>query len=409
MQQQETTVAACEDGFGPFQPIDDIAMQFISIWNPQFTIPKATADNGTESKSLEAKEPGEAALMREICMWLKKRGIQHEQNLQWGIHAVLSQGNASDATMPGVLLTAHLDSDNLGSKANCQSLEVDAENRALIFDGQVGLDDKSGVAIVLSVLRRLQDGMVEGMPPCWCVHVLFTIGEESGQKGAFRTPIPRLLAKKVRYAIVVDRQTSGSGAPDHEGRYLRHVVNEYKGVKLLDPHCEEEMYHHLQRGRALALPKDGDATNPFPGVESPNCSDALELRGRWDAEVLAPFLLQSNLVGHEEDRRVLIKAVDEYKAATEEIHQRMEQVAPQNRVSGMNSHPRMTRYKAMRKVYNAVHKLQVPPELWFSCVNLSYDYDDYKNFCSLSELEATASILTGFLVSYFSSLESFTY
>merc|ERR1712159_590479 len=88
--------------------------------------------------------------------------------------------------------------------------------------------------------------------------------------------------------------------------------------------------------------------------------------------------------------------------------QRMEEVAPENRVSGMNSHPRMTRYKAMSKVYDAVHKLQVPAELQFSCVNLSYDYDDYDDFCSLTELEATASIITGFLVSYFGSLTTAT-
>merc|ERR1712184_56700 len=132
---------------------------------------------------------------------------------------------------------------------------------------------------------------IKGMPSCWHVHVLFTVGEESGQKGAFRAPLPRLLAGQVRHAIVVDRQTSGSGAPYDRGRYLRHVVNAYKGVPLLDPHCRDEMMTHLQKGRLLALPGDPDAANPFPAVESPNCADALELRGRWDAEVLASALL----------------------------------------------------------------------------------------------------------------------
>merc|ERR1719161_1169290 len=98
-----------------------------------------------------------------------------------------------------------------------------------------------------------------------------------------------------------------------------------------------------------------------------------------------------------------MKAVHDYNAATKEIRQCMEKVAPEERVSGMNSHPRMTRYEAMNKVYKAVHQLQIPPALWFSCVNLSYEYDDYDDYCSLSELEATASIIAGFIVSYFSS------
>lgn len=391
----------CEDGLGLFERIDDIALQFISIWNPQFNIQMKGTD-----MCCSVKEPGEAALMREICKWLKARGIAHEQDAEWGIHAMLSSPSG-DATSPGVLLTAHLDSDNLGSETDCQSLRVDAARRALVFDGQVGLDDKSGVVIVLSVLRRLQDGMVKGLPPRWHVHVLFTVGEESGQKGAFRAPIQRLLAGRVRHAIVVDRQTSGSGAPRRKGsnpRYLRHVVNKYKGAQLLDPHCQEEMMTHLQKGRALALPSDPDAADPFPAVESPNCADALELRGRWDAEVLAAFLLKGDNFDKDEDRGMLTSALHEYKVASEEISRRLAQVAPESRVSSMNCHPRMTRYETMKKVYHAVHKFQIPPAMWFSCVNLSYDYDDYDDHCSLSELEATASIITGFMVSYFGSL-----
>lgn len=117
--------------------------------------------------------------------------------------------------------------------------------------------------------------------------------------------------------------------------------------------------------------------------------------------MLAPVLLRS-LTGP--DGTTLRSAVEKYKAATKEVQQRMDQVAPEKRVCGMNSHPRMTRYVAMGKVYKAVHKLRVPKEYWFSCVNLSYDYNEKSNSCSLRELEATASIIAGFLVSYFQSL-----
>ena len=54
--------------------------------------------------------------------------------------------------MPGVLLSAHLDSDHLELEALDTIHCVDDE---IIHEGPIGLDDKTGVCIVLHVLDQL--------------------------------------------------------------------------------------------------------------------------------------------------------------------------------------------------------------------------------------------------------------
>jgi len=282
-----------------------------------------------------------------------------------------------------------------------ESIVLDREKRELTFNGEVGLDDKSGVAIALSVIERFRTGRVEGLPPQWRLHVLFTVGEESGQKGAFWAPIQRLLAGRVRYGIVIDRQTNGSGAPTVRRKCVRHVVNMYKGVPLLDPRCEQEMMRLL--GRGLQFAGEQEHAAPPPAVESPNCADALELRGRWDAEVLAPRLLAQGQ-GGEQQLLELRFALVKYEHVSRDIRKKLERLPPEERVSGMYSPPRITRYEAMRKVYKLLHgkgNFDIDPSLWFSCVNLSYDYSEWEQSCSIAELERTASIIVGFVVAHF--------
>ena len=40
------------------------------------------------------------------------------------------------------------------------------------------------------------------------------------------------------------------------------------------------------------LSKAAGLSKMLPTIESPNCADAIELRGRWDAEIVAPALLK---------------------------------------------------------------------------------------------------------------------
>lgn len=258
------------------------------------------------------------------------------------------------------------------------------------------MDCKTGVAVILGALERLRTGW----PQWFCVHALLTVGEESGQKGAIRAPLPQLIGQRVRHAVVVDRMTRGRAAPvGPGGAALRHLVTEYKGVPLLDRGSGEQ----LLRCMTLAM-RPGvapAAATMVPGIASPNCADALELRGRWDAEVAAPWLLARGAAGPSGAR--LASAVKEYQATTAEVSAAMALVPAEERISSMNNPPRITRYRAMRKVYDALQDQPLDPSLWFSCVNLSYDYDEASRSCSLEELDMTTSILLGFVANYFAS------
>ena len=339
-------------------------------------------------------EAGEQRLLEWVCDWLTQHGIPHEADASWGIHAVLT-GPLGAGHCPGILLSGHLDSDQL--KVD-DLVNVRVEGSSLVCPGSVGLDCKTGVAIALSVLDRLR-GDAE-MPRQWQVHALFTIGEEAGQKGAFRAPLPRLIGGRVRHAIVIDRQTRGSGAPtDAAGRAVRHVVTEYKGVPLLDASSGRELLEHLANGHARA---GGGIATPLPTCVSPNCADALELRGRWDAEVAG------NLKSLEKDvSPALAAALAEYAASTAVIAESIARVRPEQRVSSMNDPPRITRYRAMRRVHDALaDKVALDSSLWFSVVNLSYDYDDACDTCSLDELDLTARLCLHTIQSYYAQVGS---
>jgi len=359
--------------------LGDLALKYIRIPNPQVA---------------SGSRPGEAQLFEALCDWFIERGIRYEGSLEWGLHAMVTSPHGAGGR-PGVLLSAHLDSDNLDHGAP-ETVRFDPTTNSLRFEGRVGLDCKTGVAIALSVIERLRSGL-PGTPRYWCVHVLFTIGEESGQKGAIRAPLPRLLTGRVRFAIVIDRMTSGRNCPiGPEGKPLRHAVVEYKGVKLLDSWSADEMMRHLQDG--LARASVPEAAWCLPAIESPNCSDALELKGRWDAEVVAPLLLQQH-----PDAVNLNSALDTYRATTKKVRDQMEKVPPEERISSMNHKPRSTRYEAIKNVQTELKALnvQLDPSLVFGCVNISYDYQDGKGSCSLEELERTVLILLGFVASCF--------
>lgn len=337
-------------------------------------------------------EPGEARLAKCICAWLDERKIKYTVDLEWGVHAVLT-GPEGPGDKPGVLLGAHMDSDHLRI-ADLAGVDLIKDGTALSCKGQCGLDDKTGIAIILSVLERMQYMVTTG---AWQVHALFTIGEESGQKGAIRAPIPQLLAGRVRYGIVVDRQSKGSGCPRGG---TRHAVNAYKGVSLLEPKDSGLELVQLLNAAFQAVEPDlaKQSGGKLPMVESPNCADCIELRGRWDAEVIGPTLMR-NPSTHEYNKD-LEDALQTYAAATRDLLRKMKGCKADERASSMNAPPRRTRYDAMKDVYDEIHVGKAgdptPPErqrLSFSCVNLSYDYDDAWNECDLNELDATARLV----------------
>lgn len=249
---------------------------------------------------------GEADLIDFVVDWLAQRGIESESDASWGVHA-----SVGSPRLPGVLLSAHLDSDHLRVR-DCSSVRI--SGASLEFDGQVGLDDKTGVAICLSVIERLKAGQ---MSVPYSVHVLFTIGEESGQKGAIRCPLPWLLGRRVRHALVIDRQTRGSGAPTQpDGQPLRHTVSHYKNVPLMDLDSKAEMVQHLSAAlRHVGELLEGES---IALAESPNNADALEWRGRWDAEVVAPSIAA--------EHPAVAAALAQYELATKKVLTAMQSV-----------------------------------------------------------------------------------
>merc|ERR1712176_602184 len=144
----------------------------------------------------------------------------------------------------------------------------------------------------------------------------------------------------------------------------------YKHVPLLDAACGDDLMGHLEDSMRLLRLLPADVR--LPRIESPNCADALELRGRWDAEVVAPQILQEC-----PQNTALAQAVREYNTITSRIRKLMDDIPAAQPVSSMNAAPRYNRYGAMLKVHqllNQGHPLD--QRFWFSCVNLSYDYSE---------------------------------
>merc|ERR1712039_227029 len=97
------------------------------------------------------------------------------------------------------------------------------------------------------------------------------------------------------------------------------------------------------------------------------------------------------------------KAVQEYTAITTTIQDRMNEIRAEERVSWMDFHPRYTRYQAMERVNELLNDGRaLDPRFWFSCVNLSYDYEEWKGCVDLKEAQDTISIVLGFIALYFS-------
>ena len=192
---------------------------------------------------------------------------------------------------------------------------------------------------------------------------------------------------------------------------LQDLFEDSLGVPLLEPRGREEFLKHLNAGVAIADPAAA-VHGPLQLIESPNCADAIELRGRWDAEVIAPAVAANGAMPAALGA-ALAAAVAQYESATAELLAKMAACKPEVRASSMSAHPRITRYTAMKQVYRVLHGkgegegegkyVRVDPTLAFSCVNLSYDYDDGAGECDLAELNRTAGIILHTCLSFFAA------
>jgi hypothetical protein len=192
--------------------------------------------------------------------------------------------------------------------------------------------------------------------------------EEVGQKGAMYFPLEKI-AGQVRYGLSVDRKTKADG-----GGGVRHFINSYHGVPMLIP------------GDSKYL----EDTLGCKGVISRNCADIIEVRGRYDAEVIYPKLLgdkDKNLEGYNFWTSKIKSIIDD----------KDNPLPCDESVSGMNSSPRKDRYLEMKTIYDLLYasKIEIPEEYKLSVLNLSIDFND--PVISLKEIEDTSNILMNFL------------
>ena len=324
------------------------------------------------TKDIESPSGREKPMIDWICGWLQERGIDYESDPDWGMLFKVPYGNQPEDTN-GILLVAHLD-----------------RQEAKPFD------DTTGIAVILKVLDDINDMKLDPDLTGFNVHIYFSVMEEVGQRGGMVFPIEKLFGR-VRYGIAVDRRSSYFH--DHSGN-RRHIVTRYCGVDTILPE-ELDIFqyekHRCSSNRCAINPGNHGTHYGVVGLfrvrendietdSSPNCSDVIELRGRWDMEYVAPYV-QSEL-----DLKGLL---EEYHKKTEEIIEDWRN----NCVRLHNQPPRTDRYRLMRDMYErlycgGLHSIPAYNEtMKFSVVNLSMEYSEVNKTRTLQEMEETVAIL----------------
>ncbi len=313
----------------------------------------------------------EHKMMEFISEWLHERSIPFISDIAWGIYFKQEFNIPCNSSRKGVLLSAHMDSDHLSN--TIQSLhetKFTLDNQGLFhfdkLDGEIGLDDKTGITVILSIIDKLLNASVTGcVTP---VTVVFSVQEEVGQKGMMLVPTSILesIAKDASYGIVVDRMSK-------KFKNQRHVVTSYNNVSLLS---QGEVF--LDKLNLAA--KRAGISEKIVDTLSDSCSDALEWRGRIDAEVLLPK--SSPLY-------------EEYQNITLEMQQQIKILPTMEKISSFKTGKRAERYELMRRIRERLKQRQGDK---FSVVNLSLDYDEHNRYMSMIELENTVDLICMFIL-----------
>mmetsp|Transcript_28336 Transcript_28336/g.92533 ORF Transcript_28336/g.92533 Transcript_28336/m.92533 type:complete len:386 (+) Transcript_28336:66-1223(+) len=347
--------------------------------------------------------PGsEHALLDQVRAWLDTRGISYTGDYAWGLSFSVTPPTVARADKPGVLLLAHMDSDNLDLDAGgaVSALAYDPLRSAFTWEAgrRVGLDCKTGVVMALAIADQVRQGTLGIKMP---VHFLLTVGEEVGQRGLLSIPEPQLraIAGSACIAVALDRQTKHGALCDVSGRPIgeprRHVVHEYCGVKTVPAMIAKRVATRLARAASSAgLP-------PLPAAVSRNCSDILELKVRTDCELRLPQALSSGagLTPALREQLTELKAV--YEARTAEVRAAFAAATDRSaRVLSFQKPPRSERYAAAREVAAILEKLpSLSDEM--ALLNLSYDYDEPSagepGQCRIAELAETSRLVLGLL------------
>ncbi len=293
-----------------------------------------------------------------------------------------------------VMFSAHLDTKGavLGGAVEGVHYIFDDANRRWGFPmgrGAVGVDDRTGIAVILSTLREIGEAMnghandygwVNGLEDGFDLLTLFTVTEEVGQLGSLRMPVEWLTETMVRHTISIDRHSYGrvGNGVNAQGR---HYVSSYRGVQLLS---DDDELHEL-------IGQDHFPHHPN-GELSPNCADALEIKGRWLAEHVLPSLDPGNSL------------IDQYDSSTEQVRKcltpaRLVPEPNRSALVGMSQPPRADRYRIIKEIQDFVEGHgDMPEEYELSAINLSMNLP--QDHLELEELTTTERILRHFLEAY---------
>ncbi|KAL9656190.1 hypothetical protein ABK040_007807 [Willaertia magna] len=339
----------------------------------------------------------EEKLIKWITEWMTKHSFG--QNLvlsknDTGLIYKIQSTNQND-NRDGVLLMCHLDSDHLAdSEEEASNIEWKEENDKLYFnlDGDIGLDDKTGVTVILNTLLKIEELKKQNKLDR-TIYILFSVQEEVGQKGVFRIPKETLadIVNECSFVIAVDRMSL------RHPLQQRHAVVNYRKVPTVIPTHHPTFVNSLD----IAAKKIGEEQG-VDGIDSDFCSDILEIRIRVDSEIIAPKLIDT--CQNEEFKEKLQNVLDKYNEITNEISDAISKLKPIERVSGYHDYPRANRYAIAKQLHELIYKdnLEIYKSCLngkydISCLNLSLDYDEDNHYISLKELYNTSLILLHFI------------
>jgi putative aminopeptidase FrvX len=108
----------------------------------------------------------EGKMLQFIEKWLHDNGLENgaqiTSDLEWGIHYSRSFCIPSETVGEldrGVLLAAHMDSDHIPAKEeDLHNVNFKQDGQLLRYDNkvQVGLDDKTGIVVLLNLLLKVR-------------------------------------------------------------------------------------------------------------------------------------------------------------------------------------------------------------------------------------------------------------
>lgn len=296
--------------------------------------------------------------------FLLQHNISFQSDIVWGIHALLpaKAKNRTNEHKKDILLMAHVDSAET-TRASCSSIKYHEDRNAFLYTPTVGLDDKTGLAVILHIVYLYATGELPSLE--YNIQIFFSTKEEIGQQGLLLAPLQNIVNyKNIRYGICIDRKTNR-----HPQGY-RHIVNNYCGIPLLETDACLLLFQ--QAAKQLGLPTIYECSSPY-------CADALELRIQINVEM---FFSPQN-----QAQQNLYNA---YYQITEQIRNLAQ--AGQS-IGSFTSGIRATRYDIARKIISQM------PNTGVCICNLSMDYEENGVF-SAKELRDTVLLIKQFLLQY---------